>query len=69
MQLAKAISPNSAIFIEKKRKENRLWRNSGFLPGKKCITCFTELLHRELPESKLNQQDHENIIDKAKFSV
>ena len=35
MQLTKTFPPNSAIFIEKKWVENRLWGKSGFLLGKK----------------------------------
>jgi hypothetical protein len=30
MQLTKTIFPDSVIFIEKKRVENRLWRKSAF---------------------------------------
>ena len=35
MQLAKTFSPNSAIFIEEKCVQNRLWGKSAFLWGKK----------------------------------
>ena len=35
MQLTKTLFQNSAIFIEKKWVENRLWGKSGFLWGKK----------------------------------
>ncbi len=38
MQLTKTIFPDSAIFIDKKRVENRLWRKSGFLWRKKNIS-------------------------------
>ncbi len=38
MQLTKTIFPDSAIFIEKKRVENRLWRKSEFLWRKKIKT-------------------------------
>ena len=38
MQLTKTFFPNSAIFIEKKMVENRLWGKSGFLSGKKNVS-------------------------------
>ena len=37
MQLTKTFFPKSAIFIERKWLENRLWAKSAFLSGKKCI--------------------------------
>jgi hypothetical protein len=43
MQLTKTIFPNSAIFIEKKRVENRLWRKSEFFWRKKI-----KISHRTL---------------------
>ncbi len=33
MKLTKTIFPDSAIFIEKKRVENRLWQKSEFILG------------------------------------
>ena len=38
MQLTKTIFPDSAIFIEKKRVENRLWRKSEFSWRKKNMS-------------------------------
>ena len=37
MQLTMTIFPGSAVFIEKKRVENRLWAKRIFLWQKKCI--------------------------------
>ncbi len=53
MQLTKTIFPDSAIFIEKKRVENRLWRKSEFLWRKKNIsssrTSGRQIASRSIP--------------------
>ena len=41
MQLTKTIFQNSAIFIEKKWVENRLWGKSGFLWGKRIYSLIS----------------------------
>ena len=46
MQLAKTIFQNSAIFIEKKWVENRLWVKVDFCGGK-------ELIHQALRAAKV----------------
>ena len=52
MQLTKTSSPNSAIFIEKKWVENRLWGKSGFLWGEKNVSSPALSEPAKLPGKK-----------------
>ena len=55
MQLTNTFFPNSAIFIEKKWVENRLWGKSGFLWGKELIHCPRATSGEEKLAAKVRQ--------------
>ncbi len=56
MQLTKTIFPDSAIFFEKKRVENRLWRKSEYLWRKKNIWFMMTLPGSESNRHLLSRQ-------------
>ena len=56
MRLTKTFFPNSAIFIEKKSVETRLWETVHFCGGKKMCHCDQRGASRGTGQSWLGQQ-------------